>query len=569
MRHYQKVYGIEKAESKGIFDGHIVVEEKLDGCVGLNERILMADLTYKQAGLLQVGEKIIAFQDKLNDPRLIEATVTHNKPIKKECYLVTTETRSILATSDHPFLVSKRFNQSENTNNSKLWVKVNNLKVGDKIVSLPIWNGNNDWKTGYIAGIFDGEASLVRYGKSGRVLSYYQKIGKELDMVFNILKQDGFNFSLDMRQRNPKYSIMGQLTLRKDWTQILKFLGYYRPQRLLNKAKDKVWDKAPLNKIGEEKVVSVTKIGKRLVAGLSTSSHTYIAEGMFSHNSQFRIEINDNGVVCGSHKVDNIDESNGQFKLGIQKANKLFANYCVSKDQKITVFCEYMPSLRTNAISYNRVPKNNLVVFDVYVQTGDYGRYLSYDEKKKFAEEHDLECIYKMWEGDGKDFTKEKAEELLKMESPLLGNDPNFPKWKTVEGIVIKNYNKYHDSVRFPHLAGMFMCSKWVNAPFQELNKSANPTKKDQIEKIYDMYRGNEARFRKAIQHLEEEGKLLGEMKDLALLIPEVKHDIELEEAATLKEAFYKIFMPKLLGLSVQGLPEFYKRYLIEKSGNI
>lgn len=284
---------------------------------------------------------------------------------------------------------------------------------------------------------------------------------------------------------------------------------------------------------------------------------------------QFRIEISKNGVRCGSHKVDDINEGDKQFKLGIQKAKEVFKPLSdwladANSDQVFNVYAEYMPCLTSNAVAYKRVPSNNLVVFDVY--TND--KYLTYDEKNDFAKSWHLECIYKMWEGNGKDFTKEKAEELLKQESPLLGNNPDHH-YKTVEGIVIKNYGKYYDSIRFPWLSGMFMCSKWVNEPFQELNKAANPSNKNSVDNLIEMYKANEARFRKAIQHLEEEGKLANEMKDLAILIPAVKDDIVEEDKENIKDALWKIFSSKILGVSVLGFPEFYKKYLIDKSGNI
>jgi len=337
MKSYQKIHAIYKPEVAGILYGHINVEEKIDGCVDINARILMSDLTYKPAGLLNIGDKIIGIEYTTNNPKLVETIVENNIPIKKECYEIITNSRRIIASKDHPFLISKRYNQSNNTHISKQWVKVKDLRVGDKITSLPVWDSKNDWKSGYIAGQFDGEGSLVRNG-NGRVLSYYQKIGKELDLVAKILKEDGFIFSIDTRKRKPHHKMVGSIIFRTDWMQILKVLGMYRPQRLLNIVKEKVWNFSPLNNAGIEEIVSILPIGKRIVAGLTTRSHTYIAEGLVSHNSQFRIEISREGIKCGSHHLELGDDS--MFRLGTDNAKVIFKDTESANGETITVFGE-------------------------------------------------------------------------------------------------------------------------------------------------------------------------------------------------------------------------------------
>jgi hypothetical protein len=273
--------------------------------------------------------------------------------------------------------------------------------------------------------------------------------------------------------------------------------------------------------------------------------------------SMLRIEIKNGEMILGSHHVDNINEGDGQFRTGIQEAKNVFG----SIKEDINIFCEYLPREKTNTIQYKTTPPHYLIVFDVFLNN----QWLKSKELKEFATKFGLHSARVMWEGSGKDFTKEIAESLLKQESSL-GNAEGY---SNIEGIVIKNYDKYYDSIKFPWLSGFFMCSKWVNSDFKEKNIKEHPTNKNQVDNIIEMYRSNKARWQKALQHLEEQGKLSGEMKDLALLIPEVKRDLVEEEKEEIKESLYKIFSPKILGVSTIGLAEWYKNYLIKKSGNI
>ena len=53
-------------------------------------------------------------------------------------------------------------------------------------------------------------------------------------------------------------------------------------------------------------------------------------------------------------------------------------------------------------------------------------------------------------------------------------------------------------------------------------------------------------------------------MKDLALLVPEVKHDVEEECKDDIKEQLYKLYGKQVISGSVKGLPEYYNKKLLE-----
>lgn len=276
--------------------------------------------------------------------------------------------------------------------------------------------------------------------------------------------------------------------------------------------------------------------------------------------SQIRIEINDKGEISvGSHNVDNIHIGNSDgFVKAIESANTLFKNIKADAGEVITIFGEFLSKPKQNTIVYARTPNWYIVVFDVIVN----GYYLNRQQKESFISNFGmLEVVPLLWEGKGEDFTDEVREKLLKTPS-FLGHQKGYDK---VEGIVVKNYEKLFDP-RFRALEGKHMVVKIVNESFQEKHKVENPSQGNKVEELINSL-NSEARWKKTIQHLREDGKLVNHMRDLGLIIPAIVADIEEEEKETIKEELFKIYMPKIKGRCTRGLPEFYMKYL-EKEDN-
>ena len=270
--------------------------------------------------------------------------------------------------------------------------------------------------------------------------------------------------------------------------------------------------------------------------------------------SQFRIEVDTDGkITCGSHHTDGVVGDG--FALGVKEANEIFKDY---KPETITtIFCEYLSKPKQNSLPYERVPPHNIIIFDI--KRGD--EWVSRRNKEKFADKHGLLTVPLLWEGDGKDFTKEKREELLKCRS-ILGHGAGYDR---VEGIVVKNYDRLFDHPEDHSLHGCFESTKYVNETFKEKNHDINPNRTNKFEELKANYK-TDARLQKAVQHLKERGLLQGELSDLRLLIPEVHKDIVEEEEEGIKNALWKIFSKELLVNASKGMPEYYKKYLEEST---
>lgn len=212
---------------------------------------------------------------------------------------------------------------------------------------------------------------------------------------------------------------------------------------------------------------------------------------------------------------------------------------------------EYLQKPHHNALTYDRVPAGNIILFDI--QTEDQG-FLSYDEKKAEADRLGLEVVPLLFRGIIKDVAA--VREFLGTTSVLGGQQ--------LEGVVIKPtaYNLYG-------LDKKVLMGKFVSEAFKEVHNSSwkekNPTAKDVITQAIEKYT-SQARWNKAIQHLKEAGKLVDDVQDIGPIIREIPEDILRECVQEMKDDLFSWAWPHIRrGLTV-GFPEYYKELLMKRS---
>jgi hypothetical protein len=144
------------------------------------------------------------------------------------------------------------------------------------------------------------------------------------------------------------------------------------------------------------------------------------------------------------------------------------------------------------------------------------------------------------------------ADECLARESILSGT--------AIEGVVIKNYSKLGED-RKPLMA------KIVRPDFQVVNKKnwrlANPTASDILSHIIEMYK-TDARWQKAVQHLRDDNRLTGTMRDIPALMTEVRDDTRKECEEEIKQLLFDHYLKKIGAGITSGLPEWYKTQIEE-----
>jgi hypothetical protein len=316
------------------------------------------------------------------------------------------------------------------------------------------------------------------------------------------------------------------------------------------------------------------KYTKVLTLGASRTERALLGEVVLQEKvdgSQFRFGINEDGeVLCGSKAVS--------FEPGhCEKMFKPAVDYVESIEDEIRhdfhtdtyFFCEYLQKTKHNVLNYERIPKNHLVLFDVFHR----GEWLS--EDRKALEVHavtlGIDVAPELWRGEiemqrvgaGEKFDRTKGYTGLDFLKNTIHSNLSFLGGVQIEGVVIKNYKESIDvgGVIFP------LFTKYVREEYKEAHnsewKSRSP--KGSMQEYFDGF-CNEARWQKAVQHLKDKGELEQSPRDIGNLIKEVQNDIKSEEIDNIKDFLYKNFIKDIIRRSVRGLPEWYKELLITEN---
>jgi hypothetical protein len=219
----------------------------------------------------------------------------------------------------------------------------------------------------------------------------------------------------------------------------------------------------------------------------------------------------------------------------------------------VIFYCEYLQSPKHNTLKYEKVPKNNLVLFGVMSYSQKFVS--KHEELKQYADMLNIDVIPLIYKG--KINNPEELIKMLETESYLGGNK--------VEGIVVKNYDR-------PFLLGgqpiPVMAGKYVSEAFKEVHRKSwgkEHTGKGKWDTFKEGYK-TEARWNKAIQHYKEKGLYTGSPKDIGPLLKEIQEDIKAEEKQVIMEFLWREFSPELLRAAVSGFPEHFKMKLMEET---
>jgi hypothetical protein len=102
-----------------------------------------------------------------------------------------------------------------------------------------------------------------------------------------------------------------------------------------------------------------------------------------------------------------------------------------------------------------------------------------------------------------------------------------------------------------------------VREDFKEVHKTdwkqRNPSPNNFVEELAERYH-SEARWRKAVQHLEEAGTLLHAPQDIPALLQEVNRDVLEECGQEIAEILFKYYWKRTISRTItKGLPEWWK----------
>jgi hypothetical protein len=261
-------------------------------CVAPETRVLTADLRHIPAGEVTVGMELVGFDEErgsLGGHRKFRKTiVTKAERIMRPSYKTTlSDGTTITSSAGHLWLVSTAGRRT-------VWKRTDELLSTDRIFKLTeVWDHEEDYATGYLSAAYDGEGHLT--SRAGQLHVGFSQ--RDNAMMFNVWKHlydKGFR-TWERQEKNGTNKDVMNVGLVGGRAEALRFLGQIRPARLLKK-----FDVDQLGSIGRHDrqsggfdhplVVSNEFIGETEVVALETTTKTFVAEGLASHNCKWLLE---------------------------------------------------------------------------------------------------------------------------------------------------------------------------------------------------------------------------------------------------------------------------------------
>jgi hypothetical protein len=254
-------------------------------CVDPGSLILCSDLTWRLAGSLKEGDRLVGFDEHSNGrnrSRYRPSVVESHEVISRPRLMIKTNIGYTIVSTDHEFLIQP----TRSRRRQRRFVRADELQVGDMIVAFGRpWLTANTFDAGWLAGLFDGEGSVAR----GHV-SVAQRPGAVLEQAKTILSSYGFDWR-EHAQVNGNGRPCSRLHVSRLYEQ-LRLLGTIRPVRLLEDSEVLWSDAATWSKTtSNAEVFAIVDQGPGEVVAMSTSTKTFISDGLLSHNCDHKKNV--------------------------------------------------------------------------------------------------------------------------------------------------------------------------------------------------------------------------------------------------------------------------------------
>lgn len=270
--------------------GHKDVPEN-DHCVTLETPILTADLDWVPAGQLVEGDELIAFDE---EPAAVGSTVgrrfrssivTKNVPFKSTAMRVVTDRGDVVCTPDHPWLVELL---DVKHGPQRAWVQTSDLDPARHRLYFACepWQQDRSHAAGWLSGMMDADGYALHYERKGSYVGLGQLRGATWDRFIFECESRGFVLKTFERPEGRGFGTKAgfmEARLSGGLWEKLKFLGMIKPTRLNLRSS---WDGAAVGKTTSKVAIrAIEKAGDVWMAGLTTSTKTYIANGFLVHNT--------------------------------------------------------------------------------------------------------------------------------------------------------------------------------------------------------------------------------------------------------------------------------------------
>lgn len=271
-------------------------------CVAPATKILTAKLEWVAAGDLKVNDHLMGFDEDGPRRKWKSSWVDAKQIIERPCFDLTFDDGTTVRCShEHEWLCA--------TNNGAKWVRTDRMRCNDKgrtkvIKPVDTWDFDTTREGGYVAAAFDGEGHIHQGDLSGKRVTH--GIARSLNAAapstystgvaatnLGFTQKNNPMFHAVLKLLKDKKFIVRQGTIRPDGVstlyicrrrEFLRFLGSMRPVRLLDKFNPDKMGGLSGDSSRIATLIEKTDVGVRQVVALKTTSKTFVAEGLASHN---------------------------------------------------------------------------------------------------------------------------------------------------------------------------------------------------------------------------------------------------------------------------------------------
>ena len=274
----------------------IILKGRQQGCcLKPSTRVLTSSLEWVPLSEVVVGSSLVAVDENItggkgNTRKMRTSVVEKIWTVRKPAYKITLEDgRSVTCSANHRWL-------SRKSNVQPQWRSVGGesgapdnrsaLKCGDYLRAV-----TDTWEyptidDAWFGGIIDGEGSLDFNG-TGASLAVSQVAGAVLDKMVSVCCDRGYEQYI-VSDDGPRKTKFGSKPVHavnvSGMRHLFRLMGLSRPLRFIDK---QWWVGKRLPDNSWQRIISIEPVGEIDLIDIQTSTQTYIAEGIVSHNSTY------------------------------------------------------------------------------------------------------------------------------------------------------------------------------------------------------------------------------------------------------------------------------------------
>ncbi|SDX73654.1 hypothetical protein [Roseicitreum antarcticum] len=308
----------------------ILKARQLGFCLDPSTRVLTANLEWVRIDSLKEGDQLVACDEHVPGGRgaarsMRTATVQRTVTMQAERFKITLDDgREVICTANHPWLTTKasvgtKWRSISGDGNNV----VGRIKVGTKIRSIAKPWDEPTYEDGWFGGMIDGEGSIAKSCSSGCEINVSQRNGAVWDRMVAYAQRRGYSARIENdTERKTK---LGKTPVPKlcftRMNELFQLVGQTRPSRMIGRA---FWEgkglpgKRNANNDAWATVVAIEPMGIGDVVDLQTSTRTYIAEGLVSHNTTLI------AILWLDHALFNSDQRCGIIAHSLDDAEVIF-----------------------------------------------------------------------------------------------------------------------------------------------------------------------------------------------------------------------------------------------------